>query len=97
MSSFAVPAAAPAFAGWKPDIARWTIAFTAFLGAFVIREPAPYELFLLVAMTAFLLFGLRLSATAITLGGLFILFNIGGMLSMFTIRQGRAGCRHRPS
>ena len=66
-------------------LARWTIGLTAFLGAFVIREPAPYELFLLATMVLFLMFGMRLSRMAITLGVLMVLFNIGGMLSMFTM------------
>ena len=66
-------------------IARWTIGFTAFLGAFVIREPAPYELFLCLAMVVFLLSGMRLSKLSVTLAAFFVLFNIGGMLSMFTM------------
>lgn len=66
-------------------IVRWIIGFTAFLGAFVIREPAPYELFLCFTMAAFLMFGMRLGAHAIVLTGLFVLFNIGGLLSMFTM------------
>ena len=64
---------------------RWTIAFIAFVGAFVINEPAPYELFLAVAMVVFLFFGMRLSQLSISLATLFVLFNIGGMLSMFTM------------
>ena len=66
-------------------IARWVVAFCALLGAFVIREPAPYELTLLAVMAAFLLFGMRLSALPVTLATLFLLFNIGGLLSMFTM------------
>ena len=66
---------------------RFAIGLTAFLGAFVINEPAPYELFLLVIMVLFLFFGMRLSRIAITLGALMILFNIGGMLSMFTMKD----------
>ncbi|MDA8870251.1 O-antigen ligase family protein [Rhizobiaceae bacterium] len=65
--------------------ARWAVGFIAFLGAFVIREPAPYELVLLVVMVVFLLFGLRLSRISITLATLFLVFNIGGMISMFTM------------
>ena len=64
---------------------KWAIGLTAFLGAFVIEEPAPYELLLLVVMAVFLLFGMRLSRFSVALAALFILFNIGGMLSMFTM------------
>ena len=78
-------AAQPAPANAAKTIARWTIGFIAFLGAFVIREPAPYELVLVVAMAAFILFGMRLSRLSITLATLFVIFNIGGLLSMFTM------------
>ena len=52
--------AAPQVAGVAPArpgaklLARWTVALTAFLGAFVINEPAPYELFLLLIMVLLL-------------------------------------------
>lgn len=64
---------------------KWAIAFIAFVGAFVINEPAPYELFLAVAMVVFLFFGMRLSQFSISLATLFVMFNIGGLLSMFTM------------
>lgn len=64
---------------------RWTIGLAAFLGAFVINEPAPFELFMAVAMAVFLLFGMRLSQLAITLAGLFVIFNVGGLMSMLTM------------
>ncbi len=89
MTAAAYPSATagPAFENSGATIARWTIGFIAFVGAFVIREPAPYELILLAAMVVFLLFGLRLSRISITLGALFVIFNFGGMLSMFTMVQ----------
>ncbi len=64
-------------------ISRAVLGFTVFLGAFVINEPAPYELMLVVTMGGFLIFGLRLSKHAVSLATLFLLFNIGGMISMF--------------
>lgn len=64
-------------------ISRALLAFTVFLGAFVINEPAPYELMLVASIGGFLIFGLRLSSHAISLATLFLLFNIGGLLSMF--------------
>lgn len=66
-------------------LARWSLGLTAFLGAFVIREPAPYELFLLLTMVMFLLLGMRLSRLSISLAVLFVIFNLGGMISMFTM------------
>ncbi len=75
--------AAPAISA--KTVSRLVVAFCAFLGAFVIREPAPYELVLLAVMAAFLLFGMRLSILSVTLGTLFVFFNVGGLLSMFTM------------
>jgi O-antigen ligase len=84
--------AEPAFqAGRKPAgltvsrraIGRWTIALTVFLGGFVIREPAPYEVLLIVAIVGFMIFGMRLSRHAIVLATLFVLFNVGGLISMY--------------
>ena len=64
-------------------ISRGLLAIIVFLGAFVINEPAPYELMLVASIGGFLIFGLRLSSHAISLAALFLLFNIGGLLSMF--------------
>ncbi|MEP0944296.1 MAG: O-antigen ligase family protein [Rhizobiaceae bacterium] len=81
----------PGFAPVRPApiasslLARWSIGLIALLGAFVINEPAPYELLLLGVMVLFLMFGMRLSRLALSLGVLMVLFNIGGMLSMFTM------------
>ena len=85
MSAAALPApllpAGPAAAA-RGRLSRWSIALAAFLGAFVLREPAPYELYLVALMAVFVLFGLRLSSRAFTLATLFVLFNAGGVLSM---------------
>ena len=78
-------AASPLFAVTSQQMGRWVVAFCAFLGAFVIREPAPYELVLLAVMAGFMLFGMRLSALAVTLALIFVVFNFGGLLSMFTM------------
>ena len=78
----ALPAASTLPAAWTRTLARYSIALAAFLGAFVIREPAPYELYLVGLMGVFVLFGLRLSVHALTLAVLFVAFNAGGLLSM---------------
>ena len=67
--------------GWR-RLARGAIALAAFLGGFVLREPAPYELYLVALMALFILFGLRLSVHALLLAFLFIAFNFGGVLSI---------------
>jgi hypothetical protein len=40
------------------------VAFGVFLSGFVINEPAPYELFLVVLIAIWALFGLKLSRTS---------------------------------
>lgn len=66
-------------------LASWTIGIVAFLGAFVLREPAPYEIILAVVMVCFLVLGMRFSRHAIVLATLFVIFNVGGLLSMLTM------------
>lgn len=58
------------------------VAFAVFLTGFVVREPAPYELFMAVLMPVWALFGLRISRTLVPMAALLILFVIGGMISM---------------
>ena len=72
----------PATSRGVDTLARYSIALAAFLGAFVIREPAPYELYLVGLMGLFVLMGLQLSSRALTLAVLFVAFNVGGVLSI---------------
>ena len=53
-----------------------------FLSGFVIREPAPYELYMAALIGVWALFGLRISQGILPLLVLLIAFNIGGMLSL---------------
>lgn len=53
-----------------------------FLSGFVVREPAPYELFMAGLMAVWAFCGLRVSRWAMPLLLLLVLFNIGGMISM---------------
>lgn len=53
-----------------------------FLSGFVIREPAPYEIYMAALIAAWALFGLRISRPVTPLLVLLVLFNIGGMISM---------------
>ncbi len=68
---------------------RWAIAFVVFLGGFVIREPAPYEAMLILMMVGFMYLGLRLSRHALSLATLFVLFSIGGLISMYQMADYR--------
>lgn len=58
------------------------VAFAIFLTGFVMREPAPYELFMAALMPVWALFGLKISRTVALLAVLLIVFVIGGMISM---------------
>ncbi|MCB1449494.1 MAG: O-antigen ligase family protein [Nitratireductor sp.] len=68
-------------------IANSTIAFAAFLGGFVIFEPAPYELFLCLLLGIWVLFGMRIPRSVLPLLILFTIFNFGGVISSFQIPQ----------
>jgi O-antigen ligase len=53
-----------------------------FLSGFVIREPAPFDLFMAALIAVWALFGLRLSRSVMPLLVLLVLFNLGGLVSM---------------
>ena len=63
------------------------VAFAVFLTGFVVREPAPYELFMAVLMPTWALFGLKVSRTIVPMAALLILFVIGGMISMTQLKE----------
>jgi len=63
-------------------VAAASVSFGVFLAGFVIREPAPYELYMAALIGVWALFGLRLSMSITPLLALLITFNIGGMISM---------------
>jgi O-antigen ligase len=52
------------------------------LSGYVLNEPAPYELYMTGMIAVWALFGLRLSRSNAPLLAIFIVFNIGGMISM---------------
>lgn len=52
------------------------------LSGFVLREPAPYELYMAGLIGVWALFGLRISRAVAPLLVLLVTFNIGGMISM---------------
>lgn len=63
-------------------VAAVAVSFGVFLAGFVIREPAPYELYMAALIGVWALFGLRLSLSIMPLLLLLVTFNIGGMISM---------------
>lgn len=52
------------------------------LSGFVIREPAPYEIYMAGLIAVWAVFGLRISRAIMPLLTLLVLFNIGGMIAM---------------
>ena len=68
-------------------MASLCVAFGVFLSGFVINEPAPYELFLVVLIGIWAVFGLKLSRYIAPLIALFVIFNIGGMFSILTMDE----------
>ena len=86
-------AALPAPAGFLPQraaisvIASLGVAFGVFLSGFVINEPAPYEVYLAALIGIWAIFGLRLSRHIAPLIALYIVFNIGGMISILTMEE----------
>ncbi|MCR4266039.1 O-antigen ligase [Nitratireductor sp. ZSWI3] len=58
------------------------IGFGVFLSGFVIREPAPYELYMVGLIAVWALFGLKISRRIAPLLTTLVLFNIGGAISM---------------
>ncbi|MBB6466422.1 O-antigen ligase [Aminobacter lissarensis] len=63
-------------------ISTGAIALGVLLSGFVIREPAPYELYMAGLIAVWSLFGLRISSAITPLVVLIVAFNIGGMLAM---------------
>ena len=63
-------------------ISTGAIALGVLLSGFVIREPAPYELYMAGLIAVWSLFGLRISPAITPLLVLLVTFNIGGMIAM---------------
>jgi O-antigen ligase len=63
-------------------ISAGAISLGVLLSGFVIREPAPYELYMAGLIAVWALFGLRISRSVAPLLVLLVTFNIGGMIAM---------------
>ncbi|UJW73282.1 O-antigen ligase family protein [Rhizobium sp. SL42] len=68
-------------------VASWLIAFGVFLSGFVISEPAPYEMLMVVQVALWFLLGLKISRAVAPLLALLLTFNVGGMLSLTVLRD----------
>ncbi|WP_048647789.1 O-antigen ligase family protein [Nitratireductor soli] len=58
-----------------------------FLSGFVIREPAPYELYMVGLIAVWALAGLKISRRIAPLLALLVLFNVGGAISMSQLAE----------
>ena len=65
----------------KEFIRAGALALGVFLAGFVVREPAPYELYMVGLIGVWALFGLRLSRHVMPLLVLLLLFNLGGLVA----------------
>lgn len=64
------------------------VAFGIFLSGFVLREPAPYEVFMAGLIGFWFILGLRLSRTTAVLLSFMLLYITGGMLSLTQLESG---------
>lgn len=65
-----------------PRIGEWFLALIVFLGAFVIVEPAPYELALVVLIVGWVFAGLKIDRYLMPLLALLLLYVIGGLIGL---------------
>lgn len=63
------------------------IAFGVFLSGFVISEPAPYELIMVIQIAIWFLLGLKLSRVVLPLLVMLLIFNLSGLFSMFVMKD----------
>jgi len=63
------------------------IAFGVFLSGFVISEPAPYELIMVIQIAIWFLLGLKISRTVAPLLVALLTFNMSGLFSMFVMKD----------
>jgi O-antigen ligase len=63
------------------------LAFGVFLSGFVISEPAPYELMMVIQISIWFLLGLTISRTVAPLLVALLTFNMSGLFSMFVMKD----------
>jgi len=93
LSAVAPAIAAPSPVNWPAGrmAGNWIIAIIAFLGAFVIDEPAPYELLLCPVILVWSFFGLRLNRHFAPMVGLMLCYVAGGFLSLTQLPDPTSG------
>ncbi|WP_454287451.1 O-antigen ligase family protein [Rhizobium arsenicireducens] len=78
---------------FRPQLAALTlfgsalVAIGVFLSGFVMSEPAPYELLMVVQVAVWFLLGLKISRAVAPLLALLLTFNVGGMLSLTVMKD----------
>ena len=84
-------AAALELAGWAASSPTGRSAFIVFLGAFVIDEPAPYEILLGPIIVVWAFFGLRLNRHFMPMIVLLLLYLAGGFLALTQLADPASG------
>jgi len=69
----------------------WAISAIAFVSAFVLEEPAPYELLLGLAFAIWIVFGLRLNRYIMPMVALFLAYLAGGFLDLTQLADPMSG------
>ena len=77
--------------GFARHLQNVMIGIIIFLGGFVIFEPAPYELVLIITLVVWFILGLRLPRAIFPLLILFSIFNTGGIISSFQMVDHKSG------
>lgn len=78
---------------FRPQIAVLTlfgsmmVAFGVFLSGFVMSEPAPYELLMVLQVAVWFLLGLKISRAVAPLLAFLLTFNVGGILSLTVMKD----------
>jgi O-antigen ligase len=68
-------------------IVTFSVALAVFSSGFVMREPSPYELLLVPMMGVWALCGMRLTPYPAILLAIFIVYNVGGFISMTQLAE----------
>lgn len=78
---------------FRPQLAVLTlfgsmmVAFGVFLSGFVMSEPAPYELLMVLQVAVWFLLGLKISRAVAPLLAFLLTFNVGGILSLTVMKD----------
>ena len=88
-----VRAAAPVWRFGR-KVGDWALGLIIFLGGFVIHEPAPYDLFLVLVIVLWTFFGLKINRAFLPLVLLLVLYMAGGILALTQLPSINTGIQY---